>query len=600
MQAKPLTVRVTDGGRLITVGSSENVGPANYVEKTNWRRLDDKEVRREGNLAFPGTLAACIGMWEAVRPNGDRALIGATASQIYRHNGTTWNSIGSGFTAAYWEGESIDGYLVLNNGTDLPQYYRVEDANVTPLKELREIGVACVGTIAVHNGFLLVGDVTEIIDAELAGIMNSETPYGVVASNKVNRIRYKAGWSDLADPTNWSPIVTATIESADKDEIVLPYPMSAFPVGAKLLVLGAGPGGGALGGQTNFPDGVTVTTVDGATLTINTEADPTLTYPLTVSVLRFADSSTFSGFASIQDDSSGIVKMKTLKSALIVYRETGIFTARYTGIVETPFLFTPGYRGENVPAWRNAIADVEGDYHVYATRNKFYFFDGAGNPQVHRVLDDARSLFFANTGSQPFATLNRATNEVWFCNAVGVLAFDFLHNTASWIDQVYTAAVYLETEKKFLHAISTNILQYGRLAGANAALTYLRAGAVPNIASLTHGYGKWPMRENGRPAEDFSEVDLLGYLPLLDSGAGNVQITITLRGKDNVADADETLFTEVLATPRTEPLIPAFYRNIYYQDRIQVTSAADAAFAIVGAAWQFNPVNSRGITRFIS
>lgn len=589
MQVKPITVRVKDGGRLITVGSSENVGPLNYVEKTNWRRLDDKEIRREGNTAFPGTLAACIGMWEAVRPNGERALIGATASQIYKHNGATWSSIGSGFTAAYWEGESIDGYLILNNGFDLPVYHRVEDANVTPMYELREIGIACVGTIAVYNGFLVVGDITEIIAAQLNTVMNGGSPYGPVAANLTNRIRYKLGWSDYGNPVNWAPIVTGTIQSADKDEIVLAYPVSAFPVGAKLLIQGAGPGGGALGGQTNTPDGVTVTVVSGATITINVEADPALTYPLTVTVLRFADASTFSGFSSIQDDSSGITKMKPLKASLIVYRETGIFTGRYTGLVETPFLFTPGYRGENVPAFRNAIADVEGDYHVYATRNQFYYFDGAGNPQVHRILDDARSLFFANTGTQPFAKVNQVTNEVWFCNAVGVLAFDFLHNTASWIDQVYTAAVYLETDKKFLHAVASNVLQYGRLKGA-AATTYLRAGSVANVPSLTHGYYR---------VDDLSEADLVAYLPLLASDAGEVELTITLRGKDNPADADETLFTLALDAPVTEPRIPCFYRNIYYQDRIRVTDTDDVGFSLVGAAWLFSHVNSQGITRNI-
>lgn len=590
MEPKPQTLRVSDGGHLITIASPENVGPANYTEKTNWRRLDDKEVRREGTTLFSNVLTGVIGMWEALRPNGSRALVAATATGIYRFDPSDdgWDTLGTGFTATEWQGESIDGYLVLNNGVDLPVYFRVEDSVVTPMKEMREIGIGMVGTISIYNGFLLCADISEIIPAELNGVMNSGSPYGAVSSTICNRVRYKIGWSDYEDVTNWSPVITATILTADKDKIVLPYPVSAFPVGTRLAVVGAGAGNGVLD--------TVVTVVTGATLTVGVAADAGLAYPLTVTVTRFEDTSTFSGFASIQDDSSRVVRMRALKKILVVYRETGIWTGRYTGVVESPFIFTPEYSGSDVPAYPMALEDVEGDYHVYATGTRFYKYDGAGNPTIHGPLDNARSLFFANPGTVPFAKHNPVTKEIWFCNLNGVLAYDYLHDTASWIDEPYTAAVFTyqpghATNRRFYMAKAAAVYQYGLLFGATVPTTYLRVTAVGGVPSITYGIGPLPRRS------DTTESDLHGYMVLAAGGATDIDLTVTVWGKDNVAAPDEQLFSEVLDTPVTEPLIPAFFRNIYFKDRIQITDVADVGFAITGRTWLLAPVNSRGITR---
>lgn len=75
-----------------------------------------------------------------------------------------WIVIGYGFSTdgRRWEAEPINGYLCLNNGVDLPVTYRVEELSVVPIYELRENGIASVGTIANFNGFLMCMDITEI------------------------------------------------------------------------------------------------------------------------------------------------------------------------------------------------------------------------------------------------------------------------------------------------------------------------------------------------------------------------------------------------------------------------------------------------------
>ncbi len=191
--------------RLITRASSEKPGLGDYVIKRDWRRDFDKERRREGYDYFwpisTGAFATNPGdqpfpngadtdepitlVVNARHPNGENAVIVATKTTIYRFIGNSgvlyvdagyvvsgyisdasglWLKIGSGFSADghRWEALSVNGYLVLNNGVDLPMTYRLSDDEVKPIHELREQAIASVGTIGVLNGILMCGDIREI------------------------------------------------------------------------------------------------------------------------------------------------------------------------------------------------------------------------------------------------------------------------------------------------------------------------------------------------------------------------------------------------------------------------------------------------------
>lgn len=80
-----------------------------------------------------------------------------------------WIIIGSGYqiNAQRWEAVSINGWSVFNNGVDLPFTYRVEDIAVEPIWEMREQGIASVGTIAELAGILMVADISEIFEDKL-------------------------------------------------------------------------------------------------------------------------------------------------------------------------------------------------------------------------------------------------------------------------------------------------------------------------------------------------------------------------------------------------------------------------------------------------
>lgn len=86
----------------------------------------------------------------------------------YADDPAAWLEIGSGFSnqGKRWEWLNINGYLVLNNGVDLPVTYRERDEAVTPIYELRDNGIASVGTIAEHNGILMCMDIRQLKEVE--------------------------------------------------------------------------------------------------------------------------------------------------------------------------------------------------------------------------------------------------------------------------------------------------------------------------------------------------------------------------------------------------------------------------------------------------
>jgi hypothetical protein len=597
----------------------ENAGADNYVAKTNWRRVSDRECTREGDVLFrPNTGLAqgvqalnstgpVIGLWEAVRPNGERAVVAATATTLYKYvfSSGTWSTIGTGYSATgrRWQVESLDGYLIFNNTVDLPFTYRVEDAGVSPIHELREIGVAAVGHIMVFNGFLICGDLTEIIAAELAGVMNSGSPYGLVASNKVNRIRYKLAWSDYNAPRNWAPIITGTIQSASKNVVTLQYPVTALPNGARVGVIGAGADGGMLGGDEANPDGILITNVTGAVLTLQVAADAALTYPLTVQVTRFADVSTFAGSASLQDDSAGIQGLKPLNRGLFaVYRDTGIFHGRYTGEVENPFVFQPVYSGRNVPFYQDAIQELFGDRHVYPTENAFYVYDGTGEPTLFGALDVVSSVFFDGiTDANAFSAHNPITKELWFFATNGVLAYDYLTNSASWIDRAYTAAAYVRkpdgtssttpSDWWFIMARAGRVLCYGLTH--NGAGTFLR---VKDSDATTQAYTALLRSGLMYAGDENNEKDLYAFTPILGSQTGHVDVHVRLYGCDNPAISPELLCDVLLDEPTVVNEVSVFFRNIYFQDEIEVT-VSGVRVDLSARQYKLARVGSDGVTR---
>lgn len=219
---RPVHVTPSLGGQLITKASQSEVGVANYVTKRDWRRLLDREIRREGydyfwgnqakvlgNQPFPnGVTAADITLVHlARRPNGKTAIIVGTKEKLWRFYANDdgqyiedqddyvatgyvldltgdWLLIGSGFSTSghRWEASNLNGFTKFNNGVDLPVVYRLEWSEVRPDYELREAGIASVGTISEHSGIGVIGDVREMQADTMEESLSLEDSGAITAS----------------------------------------------------------------------------------------------------------------------------------------------------------------------------------------------------------------------------------------------------------------------------------------------------------------------------------------------------------------------------------------------------------------------------------
>ena len=225
------------------------VGEADYVDKTNWRRDKGDEVRREGWIDFsplPAILnqgvfdaaLTCYRLVELVRGDGTKALLGFSRSTIKLFDNTlgTWSTIGSGYSSSgkRWQVVTIGGVLAASNAVDLPFYYEVGDAAVTPMYELREVGIARVGRIAENSGFLIIADITEIFAEVLPLMMRGWSTFTVDATQAKAAnfsINNTTENMDRFNVTTGASVITVTLPSA---------PPSGFYVWLNKVDAGAG------------------------------------------------------------------------------------------------------------------------------------------------------------------------------------------------------------------------------------------------------------------------------------------------------------------------------------------------------------------------
>lgn len=614
--SKDIEVKVLDGGRLVTAFSTENVGPNNWTRKLNFRRQKDQEIRREGWILFKPNAAGAnsqatfdgtetvLRLAELVRPNGERVVVGASRTKIKKFDTTTglWATIGSGYSASglRWQAVTMNGYLVLNNGVDLMVTYRVEDATVTPIYEMREVGIASAKRITEFNGFLFIGNVTEIKADQLDAWMNGLTPWGIPGAGITNVIPYELANSEFGEPRKWAPSFSIVM-AASSATITLPFVSTVFIANVtRVAVVNGGPDGDVLGGDTEHPDGILVTAVVGNVLTLEVPTDASIGYPRTVEVMRWTDLNTIVGRYLLQGDGSEITGLMPLQNLLCVYRTKGIYTGRYTGDVDTPFVFTPRYAGINVPKWGDAIANVNGDYHLYpGTGNRFYKFDGASWPSIHAVADDAANLFFASVVDTDacFAVDNPITKEWWFCNPYLVFAFDYdtPGGTVSEIDAVIAAAAFAQrpssTDNWFILAVGATVFTYGLVIDAIVPIhTWLRNAVVPS-ARLKSGLISLGDQSN--------EKDLLNYTPIMSSSSADPLLEIQLYATRDPSIAPAALLAPVaeLPDPDGNNFLTTLFRAIYFQDEIVITDDRDIDARLSARLFEFDRTDAGGVNR---
>lgn len=660
-----ISVSPSKGGALLSRVSASEAGIANYLIKRDWRRDSDYEMRREGydyfgdfdgldigTQPFPAGINVNdpITLIHLARSRiGKTQVVVGTQTSLYAFNalefeyvldpdsslnpyvdpisvqgGTEpffafleWQQIGTGFSASgrRWEAVNVNGYTILNNGVDLPVYWLIGDSTVSPMTELRDLGVAHVGTVAAFSNILMLGDIREIPAADHVAWMNDSTPYGMYPDGEsTDRYQYRLLWSAINEPTDVGVVVEGT-STTSSTTLTMDFPSESFIAGDKVVVIGAGTAGGNLY--------TTVSSVSGTSLVLD-DATPTAT--TSALVQRQSAIGSISGYDDLADDASGILKMAELMGQLVIYKDTSSFLAKYTGIASAPFQFTrmPTSPGRTL-YYKNSLTVVDGKHHIYAGRNAFYRFDlQTRQPRELPILDACSDVFFddpnvniSNTDSI-FSSLNPSTKEIWFTfpssTADKSLCLDIRYNTASTTSIDITAAaavkrptlniVPVETEDWFVMGTANGtVLIYGNVDqplvqwSDKSEIFYRRSSKVDLVS--TEDYTSTLSAGLSDFKDQFNEKDLRSYLPNLSSQQGSlVDLGLSVRIYSSQSQTGtETLVVDHLVDEPNENLVSLFARAHNFRDEILI-SGKDNPVKLASRTYEVSKVGSRsGIRR---
>lgn len=626
---KSVTVRVADGGRLMSDIPLVEVGAANYVTKQNLRRdgYGDGvyEVTREGWNYFSPNPAGIfpevtqytissgdiLAIGESIRPNGTTVPVAVSdtgAVYWFDYDSRVWTSIGTGYsnppTGRRWQIINVGPYTVLNNGIDLPFTWKIGDAAVTPIYELREQGVASVGTIWEYNQVLMCGDILEIDTSDMSAIMNGVTPYAQITSSSLTqRIQYRIQWSNVGDPRDHAATVNAAAV-ATSTTLTLAWPMASFVIGDEITVIGAGASGG------NH-----VTTIANIAGTALTMATPAVTTIASTPVQKTAALNSIVGFYEFEDNGSAVIRGLPLQNRLVIYKTDSIFVGYYTGDVDEPFVFERQYRGSRTPRFRWTLVDVAGRYHIFAGDKHFYRFRlGVQEPEIDQLMAPCEvTNFFAKINStvlesDVYAADNGTGNEIlFFLNFPSfgddIIAYDYAHGCVSTITMGEAAAftcaatIHLPMANETADPVRV-IFVTGNTAGictqfgrTNLAVTtFSRYGLYGSFESVMQS----GFIDFGDP---FNEKDVRSWV-IMGTWAAVPSLTFTLLGSIRDNTASSTLETKSVMPAN---LVPLFYRNTYFQERISFPTAAVSLAGntkkIQARIWEVGAVRSRGTRR---
>lgn len=635
---QPTTLRPTEGGQLSTRPSQEVSSVNNYVTKENWRRDLDQEIRREGWLYFqPATdrelgtqhlaVNAPVTLLHMVRrPNGRTAVIAAAGDKLYRFfaledpyyfvdaymeddcvyidcEQADWIVIGEGFdttTAHRWEAVDINGWVILNNGVDLPVSYRVEDYAVTPLYELRENGIVSVGTIAAYNSMLVCADTTEIRDDYFDLVLGGVDPYGPVSSDYTIRVQYRIVVSNLGDPTSFGSNGNASVSANGTVIYWTTFRPSWAVAGAEITIAGAGTLGGNL-----------TTTIVSSGLLTSIIAAPAVTAVTSALVLGTAFIGGTAGRYDLQDDGSQILKMLSLETRLVVYRNKSIFLGSYSGTEGNPLSFEKVYEGDKTLYYRYTLVSVDGLYHLFAGANSILRFDlTTRSPAEIDPLELCKDLFYETATlvneNLIFAENNPINKEVWFCYPITetglsggptgyrVLAYDYLYGTCSTIDSGFTAAAYVE---KPLSTVASRATENWFILGTSDGFV-LQNGKTNEgfeiFSRLGEAYTSTLKGGLVAPATDFNETDLRSYVLKYSSHSAEYPVQVTLYKTNSPQDPVTQFVSRLLDTPRLRNLFPVWARAIYFQDKLTV-GGIDNPVRLSSRTFETSSVDSRSV-----
>lgn len=345
-------------------------------------------------------------------------------------------------------------------------------------------------------------------------------------------------------------------------------------------------------------------------------------------VIRSDVTTSILGYEDLQGDGSGILRMLSLDQTLVIYKDTDIYLAAYTGIVAAPWAFTSlKTPSDKTLFYRWTLVNIQGDFHIYAGKNSFFRFDLTSRvPRLIDAFELVSNLFFDPTDpaldiDKAWAAVNAVTNEAWFHipdeeSADKFICWDYRYNTMSTTTIDVTAAATVKRPTVELQVAQTDdwfvmgnaesvVLTYGlsstpQDAWAGARSIYYRRGSNP-YDDEKNGYESILTSGLSDFLAPTNEKDMDSYTPYLASQHQGIplpepMLEITLYGTSNPMRDKQKLGKVTLSKPYTQNLVPTFFREHYLQAELKVTGF-DNPVRYSGASWLIAGIPSKGVVR---
>lgn len=587
------TITPLRGGDLITEFSGEQVGPHHCMVKENIRFNKGKEEVIRGNDYYQEKLGleeTITLVHDVARPNGEHCTIIGTPTTLYRYNvdAESWWIIGEGFdpSANRWKAVNYDGYVFLNNGKDLPCYYRVEYSRlpkflglgdnkvygyedvplafageatpVVPMYELREQGIAYAEDMVVFSNTLVFINVTELVDKYLSIWMNGNDAYGRIQDTNpeyLTQTPFRIINSDY-DATRWKLGVKASVSASQPKVIKTDFPVYSLRVLDEINFRETEEDGDDV---EVFITRATIHNIseDRKEFSIEySDGEPPITTDSTGFLTRYTWGQEVAGYLDHQSDGSAMLACLKAANRLIVFRETG-FSTYY---VSNGILIADreSYTGPYTLANRHLAIAVNDTEVLYRSKKEWFRINMTTlRPEEAEKLALVSNIFdwLSYEVSEVFMADDRLENTLWICCPDGVLAYDYRNEKAFTIDEGYSAVTvaWINGEEQLLMAKDGNILI--RTDG------YLRRG-VAYEGRLVFGF----------MGEEASETTLETIIPYLASQSQDQVIKYRLYRVQSTVSSPQ-LFGEKSINPSGSGQIKVHARSPYFQEEILFPNA---------------------------
>lgn len=429
-------------------------------------------------------------------------------------------------------------------------------------------------------------------------------------------------WSSPGDPTRFAATIPV---HANEGSAILTTTrqIKSIKVGDAIAVQNAGLNGGTLI-VDDSGNPITVVAIAPGRIVMSAIAKVTTgTNDFNQGYLEKADAiGSIIGYNDLDDDGSGILKMLTLQSTVIIYKDTSIFIGQYTGDATQPFQFQQIKipHDQNLH-YRNTLCNVGGMTHMYAGKNAFYTFDLTNRmPRPVPLADIVQNLFYdyATIGQTEsiFVCDNVITKEVYFVcpqnTQYPVLAYDYRYSTFSTWDYPITAgniiktpvgATAAETDDVFVMGNSAGtVLLYGLSTGdvpqwANASQIFYRRTNRPFTTNTSQGYTSTLRSGLGDFGDEFNEKHLSGWvLQLTSQQPKGASFTVNFYSARNQSMEMKLIATKRVNNAERRGLVPTHLLFHNLADEVVVTGYNNP-FMIHSRIMNVAGADSRSTTR---